>query len=543
MVYTEIQVKRGKKYYYRTHTVREKGKFKKFRIYLGKGLGKDELIDRELEADVEIRKKCGEAHNSKISQRKLYKQSGAGFAICIGLPMYVINFPIEFESGLVTGFPEDMCYSSPDNQFFHYFSFEKTVPVVKEMFKRMEENPLWVEGHLNEFNAAVKGLEALGEKLIVSAHNFSKDKKEDVLNVYERFLEKVMDYWIPSVFIDLFDPFEKEVIEFVFQEKKEKMKKEDLQYLFLPDKSIYWEEKQEFEKIKEYVRKNSIAKSDKRLWKKLAAHAEKFWWMRNDYQNVLKLGASDFAAQLENSFEKQFWTDIPETKKKLISKYDLDKKTVQRIRQFSKMAYFRDIRKQYTQITSYFIVEFYHIIAKKQGIPVEWSNFVIPFYEYRKFLKKDSKLLKELELRTKKGVWVISKDDYGKFKIETKKADKLFELVENKISGGDILYGSTAYMGIASGKAKVILRQLDFSKFNEGDILITGMTRPEFVPLMKKAAAVVTDEGGITCHAAIISRELGLPCVTGTQRATKTYKDGDILEVNANHGFVRRGLK
>ena len=66
------------------------------------------------------------------------------------------------------------------------------------------------------------------------------------------------------------------------------------------------------------------------------------------------------------------------------------------------------------------------------------------------------------------------------------------------------------------------------------------MTRPELVPAMKKAAAIVTDEGGLTSHAAIVSRELGIPCVVGTKISTKIFKDGDLVEVNANHGSVRK---
>ena len=65
------------------------------------------------------------------------------------------------------------------------------------------------------------------------------------------------------------------------------------------------------------------------------------------------------------------------------------------------------------------------------------------------------------------------------------------------------------------------------------------MTRPEFVPLMKKALAVVTDEGGITCHAAIVSRELRIPCITGTKNATRILKDGDLIEVDADNGVVK----
>jgi pyruvate,water dikinase len=65
------------------------------------------------------------------------------------------------------------------------------------------------------------------------------------------------------------------------------------------------------------------------------------------------------------------------------------------------------------------------------------------------------------------------------------------------------------------------------------------MTRPEYVPLMKKAAGIITDEGGITCHAAIVSRELKIPCVIGTKIATKVLKDGDMVEVDADKGIVK----
>jgi pyruvate,water dikinase len=64
------------------------------------------------------------------------------------------------------------------------------------------------------------------------------------------------------------------------------------------------------------------------------------------------------------------------------------------------------------------------------------------------------------------------------------------------------------------------------------------MTRPEYLPAMKKAAAFVTDEGGITCHAAIVAREMGKPCIIGTKVATKVLKNGDLVEVKGNHGVV-----
>ena len=75
--------------------------------------------------------------------------------------------------------------------------------------------------------------------------------------------------------------------------------------------------------------------------------------------------------------------------------------------------------------------------------------------------------------------------------------------------------------------------------FEDGEILVTTMTSPSMMPLAKKAAAIVTNEGGICSHAAIVSREFGIPCIVGTGNATRTFKDGDIIEVNATEGKAR----
>jgi len=430
-------------------------------------------------------------------------------------------------------------YSTPDLQFLHYFLAEELVPTIDEILLRMEKNPNWMKQRINEFNKAVKGFEEIGENLIKGANSFSEKDKTKALNAYEKFLNKDYSYWVPSIFIDMFDIFEEKMIEFIFKDKKDFLNKDDLQFLLLPDKSVFWKEKNDFENIRKEIKKKKLSKTDKLLWKLLKDHAKKYWWINNDYQTVKKLGASYFYQRLDETPENPFWKTIAKKKKELIKKYSLDKATVERLKQISDMVYLRDVRKKYTQIASYYISEFYHIVAKKMNIPLGWSDFVIPFSEYKKFLDKDKKFLKELEMRVKKGVWMLGGDLDWKSRTETLKAKELFALVEGNLKGRKIIYGNTASLGKARGTVKVVLRQSDFHKFNEGDVLITGMTRPEFVPLMKMASAIVTDEGGITCHAAIISRELSKPCVIGTQTATRAFKDGDLVEVNANHGYIK----
>jgi pyruvate,water dikinase len=104
-----------------------------------------------------------------------------------------------------------------------------------------------------------------------------------------------------------------------------------------------------------------------------------------------------------------------------------------------------------------------------------------------------------------------------------------------------LVRGLAASPGLAAGKVVLVKDLNEIGRINTGDIMVTGMTNPDMVPAMRKAAAVVTDEGGRTCHAAIVSRELGIPCVVGSKTATGVLKDGMIVTVDATRGVVFEG--
>ncbi|MHB8830919.1 MAG: PEP-utilizing enzyme [Patescibacteria group bacterium] len=99
--------------------------------------------------------------------------------------------------------------------------------------------------------------------------------------------------------------------------------------------------------------------------------------------------------------------------------------------------------------------------------------------------------------------------------------------------------GETASPGMARGKVRILLLKDQLNDLKEGEILVTTMTTPDFVTAMNKAVAIITDEGGITCHAAIISREMNKPCIIGTKIASKVLHDGDEVEVDADKGIVK----
>ncbi len=126
--------------------------------------------------------------------------------------------------------------------------------------------------------------------------------------------------------------------------------------------------------------------------------------------------------------------------------------------------------------------------------------------------------------------------------ITTLKESKEPARAEPKINAAILLSGAPASPGIASGPVKIVYDPAQIHKVLAGDVLVAEMTTPDFVPAMKRACAIVTDRGGRTAHAAIVSRELGIPCVVGTVKATMTLTDGQVITVNGSTGHVYNGV-
>lgn len=146
----------------------------------------------------------------------------------------------------------------------------------------------------------------------------------------------------------------------------------------------------------------------------------------------------------------------------------------------------------------------------------------------------------------KRAVAGICVDLQGCSHLLDKNTVNRFYLYISKIQGASkeafgekIIKGSSASMGKVIGIARLILSSKDFDKLNPGDILVTTMTSVDFVPVMERAAAFVTNEGGITSHASIVAREMNKPCIIGTKNATQIIKDGDMVEVDADKGIVK----
>ncbi len=186
----------------------------------------------------------------------------------------------------------------------------------------------------------------------------------------------------------------------------------------------------------------------------------------------------------------------------------------------------------------------------RPGVSSLAARFGMTYDELLWLLPSELKAAMHVGTRMKPADLDVRKSGYGYYLDEQGEhvivGSELAEMIRvlvtfEKIDDVTEFKGTVASKGsIVRGLAKVILGPRDFVKFKEGDILVVPETTPDFVPLMKMASAIVTEVGGITSHAAIVSRELKKPCIIGTKVATRILKDGDTIEVDTASGTIRR---
>lgn len=160
--------------------------------------------------------------------------------------------------------------------------------------------------------------------------------------------------------------------------------------------------------------------------------------------------------------------------------------------------------------------------------------------EIEMLLKIGESQISKSELQTRKNGFVVGIFERESFLFTGDVVDELYHFFNDIDDDTAEVVGRVACKGVVRGTVRVIKNPADFERLKQGDILVTSMTTPDFVVIMKRAGAIVTDEGGLSCHAAIVSRELGVPCVIGTKVATKVLGDGEIVEVDADRGVVIR---
>jgi len=289
------------------------------------------------------------------------------------------------------------------------------------------------------------------------------------------------------------------------------------------------------------------------LKRRLKNHSKKYLWKPiqqdedpYDYDFYLNLVKEKLKQkeELKNKLSEliNYLPELRRNQKEIMLELKMSQNIKKIVRDLQNVGHMRDIRKATYCKSRYYSRFLFDEIGKRISLDRKSIGYLTPNEIQVCLLGKKKPNLNTVRIRKD---YYIQELMGKKIKIltgaETLNKEKLImQSVNSKVINKRIVKG----MGACPGKVRGRVRQIkDISKtssFQPNEILVTIMTTPEVVPAMKKAAAIVTDEGGLTCHAAIVSRELNVPCVVGTKFATKIFKNGDFIEVDAAKGIVKK---
>jgi phosphoenolpyruvate synthase/pyruvate phosphate dikinase len=296
-----------------------------------------------------------------------------------------------------------------------------------------------------------------------------------------------------------------------------------------------------------------ICSSEKNSEEVLKKHSEKYGVLgTSDEGNYLNINYYKELLKKSNVLESKKLLkkklnkpkEIEDKKSSLIKEFGISKKTVELAEILSITGHERfELRLRGWMLLDYWFMNLLLPFLEKSKKVSRDLLGQMTFKELREFLLTgfyDKDVLKERDdffiIESKNGKISIRYGEDGR-----NYAERLIPDIDSNISE---LKGQIAMKGIVKGRAEVLVwgskeinEQMD--KMEKGSILIAGQTRPQLMPAIKKAGAIVTDEGGITSHAAIVSRELGIPCIIGTKIATKVIRNGYELRVDADKGIVK----
>lgn len=280
-------------------------------------------------------------------------------------------------------------------------------------------------------------------------------------------------------------------------------------------------------------------------------YIKKYFWLKTDFYVKKELKAEEILTEIKKEYKKKTIEKLKAEKIKLLESLTaIHKKKIL----FQKKYEFTEDEKNYFAFAEFMnawldhrksemMKQFYYLFSLVEDISVvnkiSYKELAACFVsEIREFLKTG-----RFAYHKSADVFIIYSRNKKPAVIMGKKAKKFHQAAVSRQANSSVsLKGLVASRGhgglIIRGKVKIITNPAK-QTFKKGEILVTSMTRVEFISIMRKAKAIITDEGGIACHAAIVSRELGIPCIIGTKIATKVIKDGDLVEVDANRGIIK----
>jgi len=488
-----------------------------------------------------IDKGSGKLSGKKLGWIKLVNREGAyafNMSVCISNRdklggIYGINVPTYWYNNLTSGL---------------YYIQDEINDLGKKISDLLENNPDFARKDIDSCRQAARNL-------IEVSHTIFKTNLKDKTNIQ---LYKILECFYSSylnIFPFLTTPF---AIERYFEKKiRSILSDEKVLEVLLSPMYMRNEEMESILKIASYAKEKGFDKHYDRL---LSSHWENFCWLPLFSLKAKILPREYFAEEVKNILGKK------DPKKELLrmrseekEKIKIVKKTLEKINAsnilknqvnfLQEYMYLRTFRKNAISKAHYYHLPLLYEIAYRMKITQDDIKY-LSYEEIFNWLlygygEKFGFSLEELKaiINQRSSGWAVLRWR-GRIKticgakniIETMEQ---YHIVHMSSPQQRVITGTVASRGKVHGRVKIVGNIKELNKVEKGDILVAKMTTPDYMIAINKAAAIVTDEGGVTCHAAIVSREFNIPCITGTRIATKTLSDNDLVEVDAFEGKVR----
>ncbi len=316
--------------------------------------------------------------------------------------------------------------------------------------------------------------------------------------------------------------------------------------------SVIQQEKLDLLKLVKKIKVNKLKIESDAVKKEIKKHLQKYAFMGMYYFRGQPWQEADVFKRLRQRLKDNWQEELKKIQhlkradlfsQKIIKKYKFTAYEKKLVKLMKEMAYSTNMFDEVHNYYAYKSLPLLKYMAKKTGLLYNEliEATIDEIMELLKLKKKATKQFKkELIERDKDSTSIIKK---GGIKIVTGKGAKdLFnkEIGQEKVEPKEILIGQCASLGKSKGRVVIFKSVADISRVKKGNIMVAEATVPSFVPAMEKAAGIVTEMGGLLSHAAIVSRELGVPCVVGINGITRILKDGDRVEIDAIKGIVKK---
>ena len=470
--------------------------------------------------------------SQKIKGYRAYQQLGPVMGFLVDLLECDIN--VEF------------VYFQKKDSGFLYFDSKKYYEAGQKVFNNFLDDQKFIQTSLAKIFQYSDQLRKVGQ--LMKKMNFSSMSDNELEKIYSKFIETHNKLWRIAMRPNLLEFENSFLTDYLINYLKQNGVPEKIlarTFSFLLEDRRKSEQQRRDKKLtrllfdlqKEYIKnKNFSLQSDARV---------KRFYNKYAYLTYNWSGPAISLAEFINEIQLLLKQPLKKTasfdnrKYKLTEQINLDSYHLKLFKILSDIIFSKAYRMEASYFAYYNAEKLFFEIGKRLNLTV-FQTQSIPPPEMKRFLVQKHFVQKEITNYT--NLILYYRRGKSIAYISGQQAEKKLRNIlpqEQKVAQVNMLRGQTAFPGKVSGVVKIISTKDEMNKFLNNNILVSPYTDPTLMPVIKKAKAIITDVGGMTCHAAIVSRELKKPCIIGTKFATQVLKDNDKVEVDANRGVVK----